>query len=78
MAQNGASNWHPNSGHIIGTGWNFRLVFSGGNGIIYAIDSQDNLFFYKDLARDGTRYWASSSSALIGEGWRFDTVIADR
>src|SRR5690242_16444380 len=41
---------------VIGLGgWaHFRFLFSGGNGIIYAVDEQGQLLFYRDNTQDGT------------------------
>ena len=45
-------------------------MLSGGDGIIYAIDQNGRLFFYKDLARDGKSVWANGGSGKqIGTGW---------
>src|SRR5262249_15027289 len=61
----------PNEGAVIGTGWNFPQVFSGGNGVIYAIDNAGNLHWYKDTHRDGTSnsFNAPNNGAVIGIGW---------
>ena len=68
----------PNQGAIIGTGWgSFTQVFSGGNGVLYAIDAIGNLRWYKDTHRDGTpataarapSFDAPNKGAVIGNGW---------
>ncbi|NOU32035.1 MAG: hypothetical protein HOO96_29375 [Polyangiaceae bacterium] len=33
----GAFRWEPGSGSVVGYGWNFKTLFSGGDGIIYGI-----------------------------------------
>ena len=44
----------PNNGVVIGTGWEiFNRVIDGGNGVLYAIDRDGNLRWYKDTHRDG-------------------------
>ena len=72
---NGERGWAPGGGSQIGTGWNsVDLVFSGDNGIIYAIGNAD-LRWYQDLARDGSNGpngetgWADKSSNIIGGAW---------
>ena len=57
--------------YVDGFGWNsFWTVFSGGDGVIYAIDYDGNLFYYRDLARNGTAAWANGGSPrLIGTQW---------
>jgi N,N-dimethylformamidase len=78
--QNGTSRadgtgWHPNSRGEIGVGWQgFRQVFSGGDGIIYAIQPTGELLWYRDLNRDGTSRadgtgWDPRSGSVIGTGW---------
>ncbi len=70
---------HAGIGQRIGTGWNeFRQVFSGGHGVIYAIDHAGTLFYYRDLARDGTINWYNGGTRVqIGPGWdRFQQVFS--
>lgn len=57
-----------NSPFTIGMGgWQqFRQLFSGGEGIIYAVDPQGQLLFYRDRFRDGTG--DVNSPAVIGQG----------
>ncbi|MFJ7685973.1 tachylectin-related carbohydrate-binding protein [Peribacillus butanolivorans] len=53
-------------GQKIGTGWgNFVHVFSGGDGIIYAVAQNGDLLYYRDLARDGTSRWANDGVGQI-------------
>jgi hypothetical protein len=59
----------------IGTGWHFPLVFSGGNGVIYAITRDGDLLWYRDQARDGTVNWAfDGAGQKVAHGW---TTITD-
>ena len=67
-----------NEGNVIGFGWgSFKKVFSGGGGVIYAIDNAGNLRWYKDVARNGsgivngnpTSFTAPNEGAIIGGGW---------
>ena len=53
---------------VIGdSGWNaFKFLFSGGNGIIYAVDPEGDLLFYRDYNQDGTGNVADPS--VIGHG----------
>ena len=53
---------------VIGQGgWQaMRFVLSGGDGILYAVDSQGQLLFYRDRNRDGTG--DVHSPAVIGQG----------
>jgi hypothetical protein len=53
---------------VIGLGgWQvFSRLFSGGDGIIYAIDADGRLLFYRDATRDGTG--DISSPGVIGQG----------
>ena len=65
-------------GQSIGNGWNFADVFSGGDGVIYAIASTGDLFYYRDEARNGTFGWAfNGAGQRIGRGWNgFWTVFS--
>jgi hypothetical protein len=53
---------------LIGQGeWNaFRHVFSGGNGVIYAVDREGRLLLYRDKTQDGTGDVANP--LVIGQG----------
>jgi hypothetical protein len=73
LARNGAPGWaFGGAGQVIGSGnWhNHRHVFAGGDGIIYAIAQNGDLYFYRDLARNGTSNWAfGGAGQVIGTGW---------
>lgn len=75
----GAATWATNSGAKIGHGWDFKHVFSGGGGIVYAIENKSldprtgqrsggDLFWYRhDGWQDGSGDWAGPS--IAGTGW---------
>src|SRR5205807_675249 len=45
----------PNEGNVIGTGWNgFTHVIAGGDGVLYAVEPNGDLLWYRDTHRDGT------------------------
>jgi hypothetical protein len=45
-------------------------VFSGGDGVLYAIAENGDLFYYRDEARNGTPQWSYGGVAQkIGSGW---------
>jgi N,N-dimethylformamidase len=73
--------WAAGSGSQIGFGWDFRWVFSGGGGVIYAISSDGALRWYRDDVRNGTngnhaeRGWATGSGNQIGLGWQGFTKV---
>jgi hypothetical protein len=73
---NAEQGWAANSGSQIGYGWDeFVHVFSGGDGVIYAITPTGELLWYQDTLRDGTngpdaeQGWAANSGSQIGYGW---------
>src|SRR5262249_46640909 len=47
----------------------FRHVFAGGGGLIYAIKGTGELLWYKDDNQDGTTGWNAGSSNQIRVGW---------
>jgi hypothetical protein len=83
-SHDGSSGWDPNSGTQIGSGWDeFKYLFYGGEGIIYAVKPTGELLWYQDLKRDGTNGpngqtgWAPGSGNQIGVGWDgFDHVFS--
>jgi hypothetical protein len=72
--------WHPNSGNVIGSGWDiFRHVFGGSDGsggyVIYGVENNGNLRWYRysgngERDRSGTSAaWHPNSGNIIGVGW---------
>jgi len=77
----GTDTWQttPDPKGFIGEGWNFKHVFSGGNGIIYAVNHAGNLLWYRHLGfADGTDTWQTTPDpkGCIGEGWNFKHVFS--
>ncbi|HYZ87349.1 MAG TPA: tachylectin-related carbohydrate-binding protein, partial [Bryobacteraceae bacterium] len=64
--------WAPGSGNMVGSGWNFKQVFSGGDGIIYTIQENGDLLWYRHEGRgNGSAAWAAGSGKKVGNGWDF-------
>ena len=67
----------------IGGGWDFLHVFSGGNGVIYAITHDHRLLWYRHTGyADGHATWAphlpvpkGQLDGQIGGGWDFEQVF---
>ena len=77
----GSANWiyTPETKGYIGEGWNMKHVFSGGNGIIYAVNEQNQLLWYKHLGNlDGTDRWQTTpeKKGYIGVGWDMKHVFS--
>lgn len=71
----GTSSWGARSGSPVGTGWDFKHVFSGGNGVIYAITHGGDLLWYRHDGRgSGAASWASGPKR-VGTGWGFPHVF---
>ena len=68
----------------IGEGWDFKQVFSGGNGVIYAVTHDNRLLWYRHSGfADGRDAWAphlpvpaGNLDGQIGEGWNFKQVLS--
>ena len=54
----------------MGQGWqNFKTVFAGGDGIVYAMDPNGDLHWYRHNGRaDGSFNW--SGPTKVGTGWQ--------
>ncbi|WP_161975790.1 tachylectin-related carbohydrate-binding protein [Tengunoibacter tsumagoiensis] len=66
----GSAAWASGTGNTVGSNWAGLQAFSGGNGIIYGIDSAGNLRWYRHLGYlNGTSSWASGSGNAIGSSW---------
>lgn len=78
-AATGTFDWDSKSGAVVGKGWGgLKRVFSGGDGVIYTIDSNDQLHWYRhDGYTNGTFTWAANSGAVVGWGWTFNQIVGD-
>ena len=48
----------------------FKQVFSGGNGVLYAVAANGDLLWYRHEGRnDGSFNWAAGSPKKVGTGW---------
>jgi hypothetical protein len=69
----GSGTWaNGGIGSKVGVGWGgMRFAFAGGNGIIYAIDRQGDLYWYRHEGHtDGTFVWGNGATgAKVGNGW---------
>jgi hypothetical protein len=72
----GSTGWDSASGNQIDNGWlGFAQLLSGGDGVIYAVQTAGDLLWYRDLARDGSNApdgstgWADASGSPIDRGW---------
>jgi hypothetical protein len=74
----GTFTWAPGSGNQVGSGWGgFKQVFSGGDGVIYAIQDNGDLLWYRHDGRgDGSFTWAEGSGTKVGNGWNFWHVFS--
>ena len=73
----GSTGWTSGSGNQIGSGWlGFAQLLSGGDGVIYAVQTTGELLWYGDLVRDGSNApdgstgWSEASGSQIGLGWK--------
>jgi Tachylectin len=52
-------------------------VFSGGDGILYAVQDNGDLLWYRhDGWRDGSFTWAAGSGKRVGTRWSSQQVFA--
>lgn len=62
----GAKQW--DGGREVGTGWGYKQVFSGGNGVVYVITDAGKLMFYRHTGhKDGAKVWEPAKE--VGSGW---------
>ena len=73
----GSFRWAEPTNRQVGTGWDFKHVFSGGDGVIYYIDSQNRLMWNRHDGRaDGSFRWAEPTNRQVGTGWDFKHVFS--
>jgi len=55
----------------VGSGWGgFTKLFSGGDGVIYAVQDNGDLVWYRhDGHNDGSFRWAAAAAKKVGSGW---------
>ncbi|MEP7147546.1 MAG: tachylectin-related carbohydrate-binding protein [Acidobacteriota bacterium] len=60
----------------VGSGWgDFKHVFPGGNGIVYAITQEGKLLWYRHLDfANGVKAWEGPKG--VGTGWNFGKVFS--
>ena len=77
--EDGSFAWAAGSGSTVGTGWGaFTQVFSGGDGVIYAVAPNGDLKWYAHDGRtDGSFRWAAGSGNVVGTGWAFPQLLGD-
>lgn len=69
----GMVKWGLASGTVVGTAWNndVATVFSGGQGVLYIMKNNGELYWYKHLGyQDGSARWHPNSGSLVGTGWK--------
>jgi hypothetical protein len=60
----------------IGNGWNLPHVFSGGDGVIFAITEGGDLSYSKYLGMNDGSYSWGKVNMKIGHGWKFRHVFS--
>jgi Tachylectin len=75
--RDGSAEW-PIQAKSIGTSWNFKQVFAGDDGAVYAIRDNGEMLFYKHAGvRDGSANWPIQALP-VGNGWNFQHVFSSR
>jgi hypothetical protein len=74
--KDGSFQWATDAGKKVGSGWDFKQVFSGGDGVIYGITDAGDLMWYRHEGRgDGSFRWATDAGKKVGSGWSFKQVF---
>ncbi|NUS73359.1 MAG: hypothetical protein HOQ05_08135 [Corynebacteriales bacterium] len=77
-ANSGEGFWHSASGSQIGFQWNFPRIIGGWNNVLYGLDGDGRIFWYRYVGSNGSVAWAQNSGAQIGAGWQeFPHLFAD-
>lgn len=72
--ETGSIGWDPNSGNVVGNGWqNFLHIFSPSS-VIFAIGQEGELRWYSyggngEADRSGATGWQANSGNHVGHGW---------
>ncbi|MCF2528715.1 N,N-dimethylformamidase beta subunit family domain-containing protein [Yinghuangia soli] len=79
----GEGTWHPNTNNVIHQGFgHFAYIFGGRQGVIYAVDADGDIYWFRYLAGDGSTSpgaWADNGvGSRIATGRRdYDLHFAD-
>src|SRR3954452_15864396 len=69
--ENGSYSWE--GARRVGTEWNFKEIFPGRSGKIYAIGHDDSLLWYNHLGKaTGTLSWIGPR--VVGSGWGISKI----
>jgi len=78
--EDGTARWANDTlgGQMMIDGWgSYKHVFYGGQGVIYAVTSDDRLLWYRHEGHDdGTFRWTSEEGRQIGTGWGFKILFS--
>ena len=79
-AADGSSHWNI-GGNVVGAplfNWaKYKKVFTGGRGVIYGINADNQLVWHKHLGQvAGTPDWAPGSGTVVGPNWSFNQIFA--
>ena len=73
----GSFRWAEPTNRQVGTGWDFKHVFSGGSSVIYYIDRENRLLWNRhDGSADGSFRWAAPTNRQVGTGWDVKHVFS--
>jgi hypothetical protein len=73
----GSFKWQFNEGKKVGNKWDVKQVFSGGNGIIYAIAHNGDLLWFRHTGwQDGSFKWQFNEGKKVGNLWDVEQVFA--
>ena len=71
---NGSATWGAPS-RKVGSGWDVKQVFEGGDGLIYAVMPNNDLMWYRHNGiADGSFNWTGGKK--VGSGWAFKQVFS--
>jgi hypothetical protein len=74
--EDGTFRWAFGEARKVGGGWNFKHIFSGGDGIIYVINQNNDLMWYRhDGRNDGSFKWAFPEGKKVGVGWNVKHIF---
>ena len=74
----GSFRWAEPTNRQVGTGWDVRHIFSGGDGLIYYIDGQNRLLWNRHEGRgDGSFRWAEPTNRQVGTGWSVKHIFSE-
>lgn len=77
LSKTGTVEWKSTQPTLVASNFDFKNIISGGKGIIFAIDTQNRIWYFNHKGYlDGSSTWDNNGNGIkIAEGWIFSKAL---